>query len=128
LINYIKHTDIDKNKWNRCISAANNSIIYAYAWYLDIVSPNWDALVLNDYEAVMPLTHRKKYFLSYLFQPFFTQQLGVFSKKESQALLVQEFLNAIPTKFKLIDINLNEDNSSEGLKLKKNYLIKLALH
>lgn len=125
MINYLKHTDIDKNKWNRCVSTSNNTIIYAYAWYLDIVSPNWDALVLNDYEAVMPLTHRKKYFLSYLFQPFFTQQLGVFSKKESQALLVQEFLNAIPTKFKLIDINLNEDNSSEGLKLKKNYLLPI---
>jgi hypothetical protein len=81
--------------------------------------------VLNNYEAVMPLTHRKKFFLSYLFQPFFTQQLGVFSKNESQALLVQEFLNAIPSKFKLIDINLNEDNSAEGLKAKKNYLLPI---
>ncbi|MFY7732266.1 MAG: hypothetical protein ACOVSR_02200 [Bacteroidia bacterium] len=125
MINYLKHTEIDKTKWDYCISHASNTIIYAYAWYLDIVSPNWDALVLNDYEAVMPLTHRKKYFISYLFQPFFTQQLGVFSKNESQALLVQDFLNAIPSKFKLIDINLNEENSTEGLKPRKNYLLPI---
>ena len=39
--------------------------------------------------------------------------------------LVQDFLNAIPSKFKLIDINLNEENSTEGLKPRKNYLLPI---
>ena len=28
--------------------------------YLDIICENWDALILNDYEAVMPLPSYKK--------------------------------------------------------------------
>lgn len=125
MITYLKHNEIDKIKWDNSITHANNSIIYAFSWYLDIMSPNWDALVLNDYEAVMPLTHRKKYFVSYLFQPFFTQQLGVFSRLDSQAILVNDFLNHIPTKFKLIDIHLNEENSADGLKQRKNFILPI---
>ena len=32
----------------------------------------WDALVLDDYAAVMPLTWRRKYGTRYLYQPAFT--------------------------------------------------------
>jgi hypothetical protein len=63
LITYLKHTEIDKYKWDACITRASNSLVYAYSWFLDVVSPNWDALILDDYTAVMPITHRKKYFL-----------------------------------------------------------------
>jgi len=125
LITYLKHTEIDKYKWDACITRASNSLIYAYSWFLDVVSPNWDALILDDYTAVMPITHRKKYFFSYLFQPFFTQQLGVFSRLETPDFVVQDFLNAIPAKFKFIDINLNEENCAEGLSEKKNFILPI---
>jgi len=57
-----------------------NSMVYGYSWYLTNVSPGWEGLVLDDYLAVMPLTCHRKYFIYYLSQPFFTQQLGVFFK------------------------------------------------
>lgn len=126
MIKYLKHNEIDKVKWDNSIANANNVMVYAFSWYLDIISPNWEALIYNNYDAVMPLTQKRKYFISYLFQPFFTQQLGVFSKEESQAILVQDFIKAIPKKFKLIDINLNEDNSTDGLTQEKNYLLSLS--
>jgi hypothetical protein len=66
------------------IARSFNGIVYAYSWYLDIVSPGWDALVKDDYKSVMPLTWRKKYGIKYLYQPFFTQQLGVFSSDKSE--------------------------------------------
>lgn len=125
MISYLKHTEIDKTKWNSCIDKASNSLVYAYSWYLDIVCPNWDALIKDDYEAVMPITYGKKYFIYYLYQPFFTQQLGVFSRTETPDSLVQEFLNAIPSKFKFIDINLNEDNNTIDLKPKKNFILPI---
>ncbi|MFZ4796030.1 MAG: hypothetical protein ACOYMA_00960 [Bacteroidia bacterium] len=125
MIAYLKHTEIDKYKWDSCIANANNTLVYAYSWYLDVVSPSWDALVLDDYEAVMPITFRKKYFISYLFQPFFTQQLGVFSRLETPDFVVQDFLNAIPSKFKFIDINLNEENNAHGLIEKKNFILPI---
>ena len=125
LITYLKHTEIDKHKWDACIAKASNSLVYAYSWYLDVVSPNWDALVLNDYEAIMPITHRRKYFISYLFQPFFTQQLGVFSRLETPDFIVQKFIDAIPSKYKFIDINFNEDNNAKGLIEKKNFILPI---
>ncbi|HSQ44739.1 MAG TPA: hypothetical protein VLM16_07060, partial [Ginsengibacter sp.] len=77
-ISYLPQANIDKQKWDRCIDAAPNGLIYAYSFYLDAMSKNWDALILNDYEIVMPLTWNKKYGVYYLYQPFFTKALGIF--------------------------------------------------
>jgi len=60
-IKYLKHNQIDKQKWDSAIENAQNGLAYALSWYLDIVSPNWDALIFGDYEMVMPLIHKKKY-------------------------------------------------------------------
>lgn len=127
MIRHVTHSEIDKIKWDNCIDHANNTLIYAYSWFLDIVSPNWDALVYNDYEAVMPLTHKRKFLINYLYQPFFTQQLGVFSRFENQAELTRSFLLSIPAKFRYIDINLNEENDCESFELKprKNYVLPI---
>jgi hypothetical protein len=110
MIKYLRHDEIDTEKWDDCINKAFNGRIYAYTWYLDMVNENWEALVENDYERVFPLTPRKKFGINYLFQPRFTQQLGVFSQSILSKETVQRFLDAIPGKFKFIDINLNSFN------------------
>jgi hypothetical protein len=129
LIRYLSHKEIEFEKWDLCLEQASNSLVYGYSWYLNKVSPNWDALVLDDYHAVMPLTHGRKYFICYLHQPFFTQQLGVFAKAQLNQDLIIEFISAIPSKFKFIEVNLNEQNYflSEEYKLikRKNYLLNL---
>lgn len=109
-IHYIQQPGIDKVKWDNCIDQAVNGLIYGYSWYLDAIADHWDALVLNDYEAVMPLTWNKKYGIHYLFQPYFCASLGVFSEKEIEQKLVEAFLRKIPAKFKYIDIYLNQQN------------------
>ncbi|MEO5999503.1 MAG: hypothetical protein ABIN89_22095 [Chitinophagaceae bacterium] len=108
-IRYCTSREIDFTKWDRCIEEADNGLIYAHSFYLDIMATKWDAMVLNDYEAVMPLTWNRKYGFYYLFQPYFVHSLGVFGKKIT-ALTVLDFLGAIPKKFKYWDINLNESN------------------
>ena len=110
MIRYIKHKDINKSKWDYCIDNSHNNLFYACSWYLDIVSPNWDAMVNDDYVSVMPLTHRKKYGISYICQPLMCQQLGVFSTINKEAFYVDDFLNAIPKKFRLIEIAFNSMN------------------
>ena len=106
-IQYLQNQQIDYEKWDRCIANAANSLVYAESWYLDRVCPGWDALVLGDYLYVMPLPVRKKLGLTYSFQPFFTQQLGVFSPFVIEPELANLFIKAIPSKFRLIDIQLN---------------------
>ena len=108
-IEYVPYQHIDKTKWNTCINTAGNGLIYATSMYLDTMSENWDALVLDDYKAVMPLTWKKKYSIHYLYQPFFTASLGVFGNNINAAL-VNDFLKTIPSKFKYWDIYLNHNN------------------
>ncbi|MDP3354122.1 MAG: hypothetical protein Q8S44_10335, partial [Flavobacteriaceae bacterium] len=67
MIYYVKRQNLDIEKYDTCIDRALNSRIYAYSWYLDIVADHWDALILNDYEAVMPLPWRSKYFIKYIY-------------------------------------------------------------
>lgn len=108
-IEYVKRPDLDEAKWNNCITNASNGVIYAYSFYLDAMADHWDALVLHDYEAVMPLPWRKKWSLYYLYQPFLTAQLGVFGNNLSAALLTH-FLEAVPKKFRYWDFPLNHQN------------------
>jgi hypothetical protein len=108
-IYYLRHKEIDKKKWDACIDNAANGLIYPYSFYLDAMSENWDALVADDYENVMPLTWKKKYSILYLYQPRFTASLGVFGDNIS-AQTVNLFLENIPRKFKYWDFYLNKSN------------------
>jgi hypothetical protein len=109
-IEYIKHNKLNFKKWDDCIRNSVNGNLYAFSWYLNIVSNNWDALIMNNYEAVMPLTHSKKYRIPFLIQPYFAQQLGVFSTHGVTPEIVKTFIDAIPNTFKYILINLNKYN------------------
>lgn len=125
-IRYVPQAAIDREKWNACIDAAGGHPFYAYDFYLDAMSRHWDALVLNDYEAVMPLTWNRKWGFYYLYQPFLTPELGIISKK-IDAEIVNQFLSAVPAKFKFWEINLNRANDFPlpGFPLKRqlNYVL-----
>ena len=108
-IKYLQHKEIDEQKWDACIDHAPNGLIYSYSFYLDNMAKNWDALVIGDYEAVMPLTWNKKYGFPYLYQPAFTASLGVFGENLTE-IVVDKFIKAIPPKFKLVEISLNSGN------------------
>ena len=112
---YVKNCDIDFVKWDKCIHDAKNEIVFAYSWFLDAVFDSWDALILNDYEAIFPITKKSKFGLHYLFNPIFAMQLGVFSKNEISSELLEQFFQSIPSKIKLIDINLNYGNDYQGV-------------
>lgn len=108
-VRYVPYQQIDKSKWDHCIDTAGNGLVYGYSFYLDAMAKHWDALVLDDYEAVMPLPWNKKYGIAYLYQPFFAASLGVFSNNLS-ATLVNDFLKSIPAKFLYWDVYLNHAN------------------
>jgi hypothetical protein len=128
-IQYLTHQEIDLQKWDRCIAAASNGLIYGYSYYLDNMSRQWNALVYGDYEAVMPLTWHKKYGVAYLYQPFLTAQLGVFGNDISAGLL-QSFLDHIPSKFQYWDIYLNHQNNFQPdhffLYQRRNFVLDLS--
>ncbi len=110
MIRYIPHDDIDFEKWDNCINNAMNGIFYAWSWYLDMCTDSWDALVEDDYRAVMPLPLRKKYGIRYVYQPFFIQQLGVFSTYSLSEDITLRFLQAIPKSIRYAAFNMNTYN------------------
>jgi hypothetical protein len=127
-IRYLQHKEIDKAKWDACIEQAPNGLIYSYSYYLDTMSKHWDALVLKDYEAVMPLTWNKKYGFYYLYQPSFTASLGVFGKNLTKDI-IEDFVSLFPSEFKLVEISLNSGNiigdSKSFSLLRSNYILNL---
>lgn len=127
-IQYRSRNEIDTAKWNDCITRSANGLIYTYSFYLDRMAKNWDALILNDYEVVMPLPWNKKYGIAYLYQPFLTAQLGIFGNQIFPSL-IDRFLATIPSKFKYWDFYLNHGNvfRLEKFKLyqRSNYILNL---
>ncbi len=107
MIRFLSHKEIDKTKWDTCVANSVNRIIYAYSWYLDVVCPAWNALVDDDYQSIFPITSNNKLGIHYIYTPFFTQQLGLFSVNPITEEQLMAFLNAIPTQFKYVELNLN---------------------
>ena len=135
MIAYLRHDQIDQARWDDCIARAVNGNVYAWSWYLDAVHPGWEALVEIDHDnylSVMPLTGNKKYGIHYLSQPFFVQQLGVFSTQELGPETIESFLAALPKKFRLVQIRLNEGNplsaGTKGVAFHQNHLLDLRNH
>lgn len=108
-ITLVKRDNIDEAKWERCIADAPNSRIYANIWHLDRTADNWDALVFADYEYVMPLPVKRKFFINYVYQPLFCQQLGIFPKPPANIATL--FYKAVYGKFRFADVHLNSLNS-----------------
>lgn len=128
-VKFISRDRLDVKKWDQCIDNATNGVIYAYSFYLDRMSKHWDALVYGDYEYVMPLTWNRKFGIHYLYQPPFTAALGAFGT-DFPPTLIQQFYNAIPDDFKLIEIDLNPGNgvphtSGQSL-LRNNFVLDLS--
>lgn len=104
-IRFLKREELDILKYDELISNSQAVSIYCYSWYLDAVSDCWGALVKNDYEALLPIVYTVKIGQKIIYQPFFTREIGLFSKSNDEE--VNLFLDSIPSSFKKIDIGLN---------------------
>ncbi len=110
MIRYLKRNAINDAQWNDCVRQSTDGLPYGYTWYLDSVCEQWDGLVIGDYETVFPAVWRQRFFVRYLYQPMFTQQLGGFSKNPPDENTLKLLLDEIANRFKFIEINLNFRN------------------
>ena len=113
---YLPHHQIDKPQWDALIKASEQGQVYALSWYLDVVSPGWEAVVEQDdagkYKAAMPVPWRKKLGMPYVQQPLFCQQLGVYTLEASiPATVYQRFWAEVQKRFKyVVGYQFNTDN------------------
>lgn len=88
--------EIDRLKWDACVSNAENGLIYSRYDYLNHMCDQWHGMVIDDYSAVMALPWRKKFGIRYIYQPSFIQQLGIIGsdiKAEDVIRTIQSFAN-----------------------------------
>ena len=131
MIRFVEHNDVDTEKWDRCIKRAINSTPYAFSWYLDIVVSHWNALILNDYEAVFPLPTKKKWGVQYAFTPFWVQQLGLISQTSEGLKKIDDFISLIPHTYRFIELNMNHNvpvKNSLNYKIVENFNYVLPLN
>ena len=127
MISLIHREQLDVAQYDSCISKSRQSLIYGYSWYMDTVAENWSVLVLDDYEAVMPIPNRKKYTIKYVYPPFWVLQLGIFSKSEN--IDESEFFDFLTKKFRFIELRLNSGNecSEKNPHLEEKHFQELVL-
>ncbi len=98
--------EIDRSRWNDCIRLSENGLIYGQTFYLDNICPGWQALIHENYEWVFPLTARSKWGIRYLYQPAFTQQLGLFANN-TVAVPYNAIFQWLKTRFQYWQFNWN---------------------
>lgn len=123
MIKRIKYQDINFEKYNACIENSVQKNFYCQKEMLDFLSKNWEILVYNDYEAVMPIPFVVKMWQKFVDMPLFCQQLGIFSDIDS-VHINQLFLTYFKKKYSIVNYQFNFHNLFETpLESKKNYFI-----
>lgn len=122
-IRHLSHNNINKKVWDDFISLADNGLIYAQSWYLDVVSPQWEALISDDFKFVMPVPIKRKYKIPYIVQPLLTQQLGIFGIEPVTTDIISKFIEKLPSYS--YQLNLNASNYFPGAEVLPNYILSL---
>ena len=126
-ITYLKRAEIDTLKWERCVNAdLARTVVFAQHWFLDNYCKSWDAVVVDDYRAVLPLPVRKKFGISYVYPPCFATRLGFFGEELTQTE-IDKVLDLVAKKFKWADLVFNSDISykKETVFSHRTYLLDL---
>lgn len=124
MIKKIKYQDLDFDQYIKCLDVSVQKKSYAYPHYLKTVcGENWDVLVYNNYEAVMPVPFVTKIGFKLCVMPKLNQQLGVFSKQDNDNVN-DLFLSFLQKEYAIWYYAFNDVNHfSKPLKSRKNFLI-----
>ena len=79
---YINHRNIDRTKYKLALDRyPDNRDLYAQDFVWDILHPGWDLLVYGDYDLVVPLPHKRKWFCTSFRQPIFLRTIPLIGKQ-----------------------------------------------
>ncbi|PIF45654.1 hypothetical protein CLU96_2663 [Chryseobacterium sp. 52] len=124
MIRRLKYNEIDFKKYADCLEKSEQRKYSASKTFLDVTAnKQWEALVYNDYEAVMPVPYIFKKGVKIVHNPLICQQLGVFSAKDDKKIN-EKFLYFLEKNYLTRAYYFNETNSFDSkLKTKKNFLL-----
>lgn len=123
IIKHLTHQSIDMEQWDKAVDTSANGLVYARSWFLNVLSPGWEALVEENYRYIFPVPVKRKYKLPYIVQPKLTQQLGVFSALAVSSKIIKTFIQKLPSYS--YEIYLNESNVYNEAEPQPNYVLEL---
>jgi hypothetical protein len=128
MIVYHKNNEIDREQWDSCIKNSSGAKPYAFSWYLDIMSPGWQALVDDDYDSVFPVPCFSMFGIQYIITPSYMQQLGAFSPDKPASEAILEFLEYMPDVYRYIDLCIGQKIHVEKYRVteKSNFELDLS--
>jgi hypothetical protein len=129
-IQYIKHPQLDLNAWRSCVETSAGPAIYGDPDFLRAMAGDFDALVVDDYAALMPIFKRTKWGIEYLYQPAFIQKTGIFHKPGASGSgasgeLCDGLISYCKNKFSFGEICINGSPGSGHIKERANYILPL---
>ncbi|HEX8348730.1 MAG TPA: hypothetical protein VF598_02095, partial [Hymenobacter sp.] len=116
-LHYLRCAEIDLAAWDACVAAAQQTVPYAYSWWLAATAGRWDAVVEWDtaagaYCSVLPLPVKWRPWGRQVYQPAFTQQLGLLTTAASQCREPATYLALAASHFSRF---YTQSNVSNGL-------------
>ncbi|MCU4156508.1 hypothetical protein J1N10_11000 [Carboxylicivirga sp. A043] len=110
---WLKRSEIDEKKWDDCIKHSANGHVFAQSWYLDIVCDDWQGVVADDYEAVLPLPLKRIGFQT-VYCPHWTPYLGIINQKPINKKAAWLMLQTVP--YFNINLVMGTHNKLPGMK------------
>ena len=111
---WVGQSELDVARYDHCVEQAENRLVYATSWFLRLMAGTWDVLVSGDYRYVMPVPHRRKWGIAYVYQPVFAQQLGIFPSPPPA--LRKEFFRSLAARFRYVQYQTGEPGDMEQAK------------
>jgi len=109
MLHFLPHDLINKDKWDAALESSVNAYIYAHSYFLDSLTGNqWDAIISDNYEMIMPLPYRVKYGVKYVYPPAFNQQLGIFYQQKCSNFDLLEFIEMVKKRYRYFEMNFNK--------------------
>ncbi|MCB2378916.1 GNAT family N-acetyltransferase [Hymenobacter sp. BT635] len=132
-LHYLPFSALDLAAWDACVAAAEQAVPYAQAAWLQATAGRWDAVVEREdasgrYVSVLALPTKWRPWGREVYQPAFTQQLGLLTTAASRHRAVEEYLALAVGHFGRFYTQLNTANHISDLRVasRQTYCLSLA--
>lgn len=122
-IQYVQSNDIDLQKWDMMVDHNMNGRVFVFSWFLSAFC-KWDAIILGDYEAGIPLPVSRLWGLRALLQPSFIQQCCWVGEMPNETG-IKKIRQLIREHFIVVEFNSNLSLHSE-VKKRDNLILDIS--
>lgn len=99
MIRFVSHANIDPGKWDECVRSSLSFSMYGLSWFLDAAHPGWNAIIMNDYEAVLVIPTSRKFCINYALNPLFIRDCGIYSTRDLSDDEIKSMIHQIPLNY-----------------------------